>query len=172
VLGLLELRAAVRDDRVVVTFPDGTDVTVDDPRSADLLSRHLGRPLTFARETEVSHFDDGPVSLIGTASLAALERERGAAVAVSRFRPNIVVATEDPFVEDAWVGRRVSFGEVELEVVMPSPRCVMVDMKTADLPEQHGNLLAAGRINNACIGVIASVVRPGTIRVGDDIVVS
>lgn len=170
VIGLLELRSALRDGRVMVTFPDGVEVDVEDPHSAEVLSRHLGRPLTFARETDVNHFDDGPVSLIGTASVAALERERGAAVAATRFRPNIVLETAEAFVEDGWVGRRIGFGDVELEVVMTSPRCVMVDMKTADLPEQHGNLLAVGRLNDACLGVIASVVRPGTLRVGDPVV--
>jgi uncharacterized protein len=167
VLGLLELRARVHDGRVTVTFPDGRETDVEAQSSAELLSSHLGRPLTFARETDVTHFDDGPVSLIGTASVEALEQERGAEVSVSRFRPNLVLDTDEPFVEDGWVGRRVVVGDVELEVVMTSPRCVMVDMKTADLPEQHGNLLAVGRLNDACLGVIASVVRPGTIRIGD-----
>lgn len=88
--GILELRAATRDGTVVVTFPHGEECAVDDPRSAGLLSQSLGQPLTFARETAVTHFDDGPVSLIGTASIAALERARGAPVAAARFRPNLV----------------------------------------------------------------------------------
>jgi uncharacterized protein YcbX len=169
VLGLLDLRATVRNGSALVSFPDGAEAAVDDPAAAELLSRHLVRPLSFAREGEVMHFDDGPVSLIGAASVQALERERGTEVAPSRFRPNLVLETDEAFVEDGWVGGRIGVGEVELEVVMTSPRCVMVDMKTADLPEQHGNLLALGRVNAACLGVIASVVRPGTIRVGDPV---
>jgi uncharacterized protein YcbX len=171
VLGLLELRAAMRDGRVVVAFPDGVEVAVDDADAADLLSRHLQRPLSFARESEVTHFDDGPVSLLGAASVTALEKERGTAVSASRFRPNIVLDTGEAFMEDGWVGRRVTIGEVEVEVAMTSPRCVMIDMKTADLPEQHGNLLAIGRLNDACLGVIASVVRPGTVHIGDRVTV-
>jgi hypothetical protein len=169
VLGLLDLRARLQDGRVLVSFPDGSEVDVEDPNGKELLSRHLGRPLTFARESDVNHFDDGPVSLLGGASVAALEQERGAAVSATRFRPNIVLDTDKAFVEDGWVGRRVLLGEVELEVTMTSPRCVMVDMKTADLPEQHGNLLAVGRLNDTCLGVIASVVRPGTMQVGDPV---
>ncbi|HXJ65925.1 MAG TPA: MOSC N-terminal beta barrel domain-containing protein, partial [Actinomycetota bacterium] len=70
--GLLELRASERDGRVVVTFPDGTAEPVDSPGIAGRLTRHLGRPVTVARETDVSHFDDGPISLAGTASIEAL----------------------------------------------------------------------------------------------------
>src|SRR5580765_696959 len=62
--GLLEVRAEELDGDVVLTFPDGTRRPVDSDEAAPLLSRHLGRPVTFARETTVSHFDDGPVSLI------------------------------------------------------------------------------------------------------------
>jgi hypothetical protein len=43
----------------------------------------------------------------------------------------------------------------------------MVDMGTADLPAQPGNLAATGRLNNACLGVIATVLTPGAALVGD-----
>src|SRR3954464_10278576 len=62
VVGLLDIRAAVVDHSVVLSFPDGGVHTVEEPAAAQRLSALLGRPLTFAAETEVSHFDDGPVS--------------------------------------------------------------------------------------------------------------
>jgi uncharacterized protein YcbX len=165
--GLLELRAEELDGRVVVTFPDGTTCFTDDEDAAVRLSRQLAQPVTFARETSVSHYDDGPVSLIGMPSVAALSAEWQADVDPSRFRPNVVLDTSGPFVEDTWVGQRLQIGSAVLLVDMTSPRCVMVDMETADLPEQHGNLKAIGALNQACLGVIATVVVPGTIRVGD-----
>jgi uncharacterized protein YcbX len=170
--GLLEVRAAERDGRVVVTFPDGSSCYADDPDAAERLSRQVGQPVTFARETSVSHYDDGPVSLIGMASVATLSAERQADVDPLRFRPNIVLDTSGPFVEDTWVGQRLQIGSAVLRVDMTSPRCVMVDMETADLPEQHGNLKAIGDLNNACLGVIAKVITPGTITVGDELTVS
>jgi hypothetical protein len=48
----------------------------------------------------------------------------------------------------------------------------MIDAATADLPAQQGNLLAIGRLNGAHLGVIASVVVPGTITAGDDVLVA
>lgn len=165
--GLLELVAARLDGRVVVRFPDGTVCGVDDPDAAARVSHHVGRPVTLARETTVSHFDDGPVSLVGRASVDALSDYRGEPVEPARFRPNIVLEGAAGFAEDRWVGRRVHVGTSVLQVSMPSPRCVMIDAKTAELPAQPGNLTAIGRLNDACLGVIATVVRPGRIRVGD-----
>jgi len=96
-----------------------------------------------------------------------LSEERGAPVDPARFRANIRLDTERPFVEDEWIGRRVAVGSVVLEVVLPSPRCVMINMASADLPEQPGNLAAIGRLHDKCLGVIARVVQPGRVTVGD-----
>lgn len=169
--GLLELRAHEEGGRVVVTFPDGTTCDVAGADAPGLLSRFLGRPVTVAAETDISHFDDGPVSLIGSASLGAVAAEREQAVASARFRANILLATGEAFVEGSWVGRDVAIGTAVLRVDMVSPRCVMVDMPTAELPVQHGNLAAVGRVNEACLGVVATVVAPGTIAVGDVVTV-
>ena len=165
--GLLLLRSTSDGDDVVVTWPDGTSCRVADPNAARLLSDSIKRPLTFARETSISHFDDGAVSLVGLGSVAALSAEVGQEVDVGRFRPNIVVSGLAAFAEDELVGRRLRVGEVQLEVTMRSPRCVMIDMESADLPRQHGNLLGIGRINEACLGVIARVLEPGRIAVSD-----
>jgi uncharacterized protein YcbX len=167
--GLLEVRASGYEGDVVLTLPDGTGGRVDDPETAALLSGHLGQPVTLARESDVSHFDDGPISLAGSASVEALGRERGQMVDPARFRANILLDTDEPFVEDSWIGGSVSIGTAALRVSLPSPRCVMIDMRTADLPGQHGNLTAIGRLNGACLGVIASVERPGRISVGDTV---
>lgn len=165
--GLLDLRAVERASGVHVSFPDGTSCAVDGPEAHALVSSHLAQAVTLVRETDVSHYDDGPVSILGSASLAALSAERGCEVAAARFRPNVVLDTSEPFVEDGWVGKLVQLGTATLRVTMTSPRCVMVDMPTADLPAQPGNLTAVGRLNSACLGVIATVVVPGTIAVGD-----
>jgi hypothetical protein len=169
VIGMLELRAAQRDGWVVITFPDGVESSVDDPSTPSRLSAHLGRPVTVGRETDVSHFDDGPVSLVGTASVEALGVERGEEVDPARFRPNVLLATEEPFVEDTWIGRRLEIGSAALRVVAPSPRCEMINMATADLPEQRGNLAAIGRLHDACLGVIARVERPGRVALADEV---
>lgn len=171
VVGLLDVRAATTDGSVVVTFADGDAHRVDDPAAADRLSALLGRPLSFGAETDVSHFDDGPVSLIGLASVRALADARGETVDTRRFRANIVVDTSAAFVEDEWIGRQVRIGRVVLEVILPSPRCVMINMSSADLPAQPGNLSALGRLHDSSLGVIARVVTPGRLCNGDELTV-
>jgi uncharacterized protein YcbX len=168
--GLLTLRAQVLDGEVCVTFPDGATLPVDDPKIASRISAHVGQPVTVATETETSHFDDGPVSLLGLESVMALAAEVQAEVDPARFRTNILVGGWAPFAEDDLLGRRVRVGESELEIVMRSTRCVMVDMETADLPAQHGNLRTVGRLNETCLGVIARVVQPGRLRLGDPVI--
>jgi uncharacterized protein len=165
--GLLDLRAFERDGVVMVRLPDGLDVAVDSPAATEALTRHLGRPVTVAQETDVTHYDDGPVSLLGLTSVAALSAHVGVPVDPARFRANILLETERPYEEDEWVGREVTVGTAVLRVTMTSPRCVMINMATADLPAQPGNLASLGKLHDACLGVIATVVRPGTVAIGD-----
>lgn len=170
-IGLLDLRATTTDRGVVVTLPSGDRYDVTDPEAADELSRRVGQPLTFGHESDVTHFDDGPVSLIGLSSVRALADARREPVDPARFRANVHLDTATPFVEDGWVGRQVAVGGAVLEVFMPSPRCVMINMSSADLPEQRGNLAALGSLHDSCLGVIARVVQPGRIATGDQLTV-
>ncbi len=166
--GLLLVRAATAGGSVVLTLPDGS--TYDAADADGPLSELLGQRVHVVHEDVTSHVDDGPVSLLGTASVAALAAERGADVDPVRFRPNLLLATERAFCEDDWVGRTVQIGTATLGVTMTSPRCVMVDLETADLPAQQGNLRAVGLLHDACLGVIADVLVPGTVAVGDEVV--
>ena len=82
-------------------------------------------------------FADGyPLLLIGEESLAELNRRVGRPLAMSRFRPNLVVSGSAPFAEDGW--QRIRIGEVVLRMAKPCERCVFttVDpdsaLKTAD----------------------------------------
>jgi uncharacterized protein YcbX len=56
---------------------------------------------------------------------------------VRRFRPNIVVTTDEPgFAENDWIGRTASIGdEMRLRVTGPCPRCVMTTLPQGDLPK-------------------------------------
>jgi uncharacterized protein YcbX len=106
--GLLAVRAAERDGVVLVTFPDGTTCPVHDAEAAARLSRHLGQPVTLARETR---------SVTSTTGRSAC----------SDVPPS-----------QRWP--RVRIGSAVLHVTAASPRCVMVNAATADLPAQPGNL--------------------------------
>jgi uncharacterized protein YcbX len=184
--------------RVRITLLDGASVTSDLPTLNEILSRELGREVALAasapeapsleeywpdieglayREvvTDVAmppgtFFDLGVVHLLTTATIDRLgELYPGGRFEVRRFRPNVVVATEERgFVENGWIGRALALGdEVRLEITRPCPRCVMTTLPQDDLPKDPGILRAAARHNDANVGVYASVVRDGTLALGD-----
>jgi uncharacterized protein YcbX len=77
----------------------------------------------------VSFADGYPLLLIGTASLDELNRRASRPVAMANFRPNLVVRTDVPFVEDTW--QRIRVGAVEFDVSKPCVRCVLTTVDPA-----------------------------------------
>ncbi|RMH65940.1 MAG: MOSC domain-containing protein [Bacteroidetes bacterium] len=116
----------------------------------------------------VSFADGFPVLVIGTASLADLNGRLASPVTLHRFRPNVVVRTEQPFVEDTW--RRIRVGEVVLDLVKPCARCVVttIDPETAEPGREPLRTLATYRRQGRKVlfGQNALVHRPGWLRVG------
>jgi hypothetical protein len=153
-----------------VRFPGGAVHQVGTPAAAAALRAATGRDVAFARETSVPHHDEGPVHLVTTASLGTLSAALGSEVDPRRFRASVLLDTPDlaGLPETAWQGRRLALGdEVLLEVGYPMPRCVMVSAATADLPSDSRVLKAVHTVGGGDLGVVATVVRGGTLRVGD-----
>jgi uncharacterized protein len=91
-----------------------------------------------------------------------------------RFRPNLIIDTggREGFVENDWIGKAIAVGpEVQIAVTGPCPRCVMTTLSQADLPKDPGILKTAAKHNDARVGIYASVVRTGTIRIGDTLTI-
>ena len=166
--GLLELSAAFDGDTPVITFPDGRAVRADAPEMDRMLSEHVGRPVALAREDEVSHFDEGPLHLVTTASLRTLAAGHGADVDPRRTRANLVLEWEgDGFPEHDWVGRQLALGpEVVVRIRGVMPRCVMVNAAHGDLPADGGLLRSITDLSEGALGVVADVVRGGSVTVG------
>jgi len=124
-----------------------------------------------------TYVDAFPVHLLTTASMRRLATlvDDEATVDVRRFRPNLVVdvdVDEDhPWPEQAWVGRPLRVGTVELEVVAPCPRCVMVTRPVAALDGDRTVLRAVVAAADQNLGVYATVTTPGTVSVGDHVVI-
>jgi uncharacterized protein YcbX len=159
----------------IVTAPDGTEFPVMDGVADVLFQQHSElATLTVAREADIDHFDEGPVSLISRATLAWMgEQLPSARVDARRFRPNLVVGGVPALGEESWCGRRIRIGEgvdsVELTVDHVLERCVMVNSAQADLEYEPRVLKLLGRRVDqpARLAVLAWVVKAGIVRTGD-----
>jgi uncharacterized protein YcbX len=118
-------------------------------------------------EAGTPHQDAGQVSLVGTASLDWCREHLGVDGDRRRIRPNLVVSTTEPFVEEGWGGATIRVGGVELTVVERIERCRMVDIAQEGLAEQPGWLKALGRERDLCLGIYADVAGAGGVAVGD-----
>ena len=133
-----------------------------------------GLPLDVLAEFESppgTYFDVFPIHLVTDRSIETLAGfAPGSTFDVRRFRPNLVVTVdagvEGDYPEQAWTGRMLRVGDVELEITAPCPRCVMVTREVAELSEDREVLRAIVSQAEQNVGVYATVRRPGTFEVG------
>ena len=118
-------------------------------------------------------FDEASVSVISRTTIEGIGREAGLDLDRRRFRANILLGTDGgaPFLEDEWVGRVLAFGEGDggpaVAVTGRDERCVMIDLDPETAERDARVQKAVVRLNGNMAGVYATVVRTGTIRVGD-----
>ena len=154
-------------------FIDATKTAVSEAgRPVSTLPVGLLAPGTFQ--------DLAPITLMTRASLrAAAQAHPSGRWDPRRFRSNLLLEIDgDGFVENEWVGRRLTVGDVVFEGVAPTPRCIMTTLAQQDLPADHDILRTLARLNRvelkgsgrfACLGVYASVVAGGRIAAGDPV---
>jgi len=195
---MLEATVKASDGEVVITLPDGS-LTGSADRNVDAaLSEWLGRAVrlvaaegderatyeiggSFEDDTHpVVHqwqgpagtfHDSRPAHLLSTATLDAIKAEHPTGrFEVERFRPNLVVEVDgEGFVEERWIGARLSIGSASFEVVKPTSRCVMTTRPQAGLPRDLDILRTINRVNDGNLGVQLHVAREGSVTVGDAI---
>lgn len=165
---VLDHAAETQDARVVVTGPGGT-WTVGDPALDDVLSARTGSRVQVRPERDVPHQDGGAVSLVGTATLDWCARRWGVDADPRRLRVNLVIATTEPFVEEAWVGHTLAVGTGALRVVERVPRCRTVDVAQDGVDPREPWLRRLGQERDLCLAVYADVAHAGSVAVGDRI---
>ena len=192
---LLEARAMLVGVELTVRLPTGETALGTGPGVDGALSAWLGRTVhlvearpggrgTFECPTDFedddsepsrwqgpygSFVDSSPVHLLTTASLRTMSSERpDLRWDVLRFRPNVLIEADGSgCVEDAWVGRTIHLGEVELRVRKPCGRCVMTTRpQPGGLARQLDILRHLSAARSANLGVLAQVTRGGRVEVG------
>ena len=128
-------------------------------------------------------FDVAALHVVNAGTLRHLTEVRPARrFEVQRFRPNIVIESFDPpFAENAWSGVAIRFGtELQTTVLLPTMRCIMTTLAQGDLPRDNEVLRTISSLNRleipglgtwSCVGAYAAVSEPGTVRVGDEVVI-
>jgi uncharacterized protein YcbX len=180
---------------LAVTLPDGTRAASDLAAAGETVTSHLygrdrpgrvvpgavadalsglaGEPLRLVLTERMGlGWDEGPVSVLGGASAAAVttppDGDRDG-LSTSRYRMLIEVEGSAPFEEDSWVGGPVRIGQVRVRVTHALERCVVINHHprtgAKDWPGLK-TLVARGR-DQLTLGVIARVDQTGVIRVGD-----
>lgn len=108
------------------------------------------------------------ISILNSASLAALGARAGRVLAQERFRGNVWIEGPEPWAEFAWVGRSVRIGDATLSVRERITRCKAtgVDPETGAPDVDTLGALEAGW-DHRDFGVYAEVLEGGRIAVGD-----
>jgi uncharacterized protein YcbX len=121
-------------------------------------------------------FDSASIHVLASSTLAHMRKLIGedAQLDPRRFRPNIVVETAPgimDFVEDSWLEGTLAVGSsVRIVQIRPALRCVMTTHQQADLGCDLRILRTAARYHQNHVGVFAAIGTPGTVRVGDPVV--
>ncbi|UQW99903.1 MOSC N-terminal beta barrel domain-containing protein [Streptomyces sp. RerS4] len=179
----------------VVLFGKKVETVVAAPAAADWFSAYLGLPArlvhmddpavrrpvdpTYALPGEtVSLADAYPLLTTTLASLDALntlisegEHPEEGPLPMNRFRPNLVVAGAEAWVEDEW--RRIAIGDAVFRGVRECGRCVVTttDQRTAQRGREPLKTLGRHRRigKSLAFGRQLVPVTLGTVRVGDEV---
>jgi len=122
-----------------------------------------------------TYFDALPIHLITTSSLRRLgELAPNSTIDVRRFRPNLVIDTDElsreaDWIEQDWIGRRLHVGGAQIEIAGPCPRCVMTTRAVGELGTDREVLRRIVADANQNFGVYATVTQAGSIRIGDEV---
>ncbi|NUR92251.1 MAG: MOSC domain-containing protein [Nonomuraea sp.] len=158
-----------REVRLIDTVPDEVEFERSIPEEvlAQGIEAEVG--YTMSHGMAGSFLDFAPIHVVTTATLDWLGMD------AVRYRPNLVIDTPDR--EYGWPGRTLRIGaEVELEVMVATPRCAIPTLAHGDLPRDTDALRLPARHNRIevydlgpqpCVGVYARVSRAGTVRTGD-----
>ena len=179
-LALLHSAFDARTSTLAIRPPEGPPLLADTVSEAGraaiarFLTDFLGPEARGAPrfvEAPGHHFTDVAVkcvSLIGLASLHALEAACGQTLDPLRFRANFYLSGAAPWAEFDLVGREIQLGTARLRVFKRIVRCPATEVNpaTAERDAQPPQWLRQ-HFGHADLGVYAEVIEAGRVAVGD-----
>lgn len=173
---LLCYRTCVEEARpqeveVTVTAPSGEKFPIQSHELRQALEARSGRELFLLHDSRGS-YDVAPVSLISRQTIARIAEESETKEDPLRFRPNLLVDLEnrEAFDELNWVGRILRVGNgARIAITEADQRCMMITLDPASAKPSPAVLRCVVQQHKQCAGVYATVLTPGEIRVGDEV---
>lgn len=160
----------------IVRTPAGEELEIRGESLRAELAKAYGGPVELM-ELRTGIFDEACVSIITCAAIDSVSTAAGVPSDARRFRPNFVIEgiSGQPFPEDEWIGEIIRFGEgaaaPEVSVTRRDIRCSMINLDPVTAAQDPRMMKAAVRLNENCAGVYATVIRTGTVAVGDKVFV-
>jgi uncharacterized protein YcbX len=157
-----------------VRMPEGKILELRDEELRAEIARLHGAEVELM-QLDQGVFDKASVSLITLATSLQIEMESGRNLDIRRFRPNIFIETygNEPFEEDHWVGKVMSFGEDAeggaVSVTLRDKRCVMINLDPETAQSDPSVLKSVVRLNQNNAGVYGTVVRTGDLSIGQKV---
>jgi hypothetical protein len=119
------------------------------------------------------YYDVYPLHLLTTNSLKKMaEIEPEGDFNVCRFRPNIVIDSpvgEIGFDEFTWLGGTLSIGDVVIKCETPTVRCSAPAQAQVDMAKSAKVIKALNAHTGRNMGINATVIQCGEIKLGDDV---
>lgn len=163
--------ADVTQSPIVVQTPDGRSLPLTSPDLLAELARSYGGAVRLIKIGR-GVYDSQVLSLISTATVAALSAAAGRPVEPERFRQNVIIdAGERPFVEETWLNGVLTFGarphSPRIRLNRRIQRCQMINIDPHTGEKDARVLKTVAQQRQNCAGVYASTEQPGWIHAGD-----
>jgi len=157
-----------------VLTPDGKTLGIRSDELRDEVMDRFGADVRLML-LQQGIFDEAAVSLICLTTTHKIANESNLPHDVRRFRPNIVIDTQDsePFTEDQWVGKTIIFGDSEdspaIQITNRDKRCMMINLHPDTAQSDPVVMKTVVRLNQNYAGVYAAVIRLGKLAVGQPV---
>lgn len=181
-----KLTAAFGEPLLVAEVEVGAEETYDSEwpeiPGTSLSETEVEFPIAMMTERE-SFVDLAALHIVSEESMQYLGAVSGADVGVERFRPNLLIRSNDGpgaggFADLEWKDIAATAGDAGLWIADAAPRCVMTTLAQGRYERAKSilaSLAASARKESefgtfACFGTYAEVTAAGTISVGDQLV--
>ncbi|MGO4106220.1 MOSC domain-containing protein [Paenibacillus sp. YAF4_2] len=175
---LLNYKAEFKDGDIQVTSPDGRVFGWDEAlleeiqnqTTTTLTMSKRKEPHPEAKHPHLLSVDGASILIITDSSLNKLQETWGKELDDRRFRANFVITVnDDTFTEGDWIGRKLSIGDTKLQVDSFCERCVLITMDPDTQVKDPTLLRKVNEEFNLHFGVYASVLQPGSVKLGDKV---